>query len=418
MLNSKVYIVTTPELVSSVNRSSRVLTFSPFIIHVVRRITGYDENTARIVEHNINGEGPGLYSDTHHGDIQALGDPNEINMLTLKVLQGVSKRVQESEINLFSWVRQVVATCATTAFYGPDNPLAQEGTGLVEDFWFLLASKADRGRSNLVSAFHKYFDRYRPGITESSAYALARYNAQRKYNVGHLNAARLEFGALFGILANAVPATFYTLMHIYSDEELLHQIRQEVETTSVVKCDPAGTARTLNIASVRQNCNLLQATFKEVLRHYGRGASARHVSEDMMLDNQYLLKKGMVVLMPMAALHKDRSAWGDDASSFRPSRFLKDGVNDSKAHLASFRPFGGGANMCPGRHFATSEVMAISAYVVLSFSMEPADGGILEIPQPKQRSIGTAALPPQHDVRVRLKKREGYENVRWDFSVS
>lgn len=288
----------------------------------------------------------------------------------------------------------------------------------------LFASKADRARTKLVSGFHRYFDQYTPGITESSSYTLTRYNINCKYNLDHWNAARLEVGALLGILANIVPATFYTIMNIYSDNELLYQIREELETTSVVKSDRAGTARTLKVVTMRESCNLLQATFKEVLRHHALGSSARYVREDVMLDNRYLLKKGTVVQMPMTVLHKDRSAWGDDASSFRPSRFLKDGSGftsgkgDFKPNFAAFRPFGSGTNLCPGRHLATSEIMALTAYMVLHFSMEPAEGGAWKIPKPKQRSLATNVFPPEHDVRVRLRKREGYEDVRWDFSMS
>ena len=214
---------------------------------------------------------------------------------------------------------------------------------------------------------------------------------------------------------------FYTVLHIFHKKELLCRIREELEKTSVVK---AGTTWTLKIATMREECKLLQATFKEVLRHHALGSSARYVREDVMLDNRYLLKKGMVVQMPMAVLHKDPSAWGSNASSFQPERFLKSGDGSTaakgefKPNLAAFRPFGGGTALCPGRHIATSETMALAAYMVLRFSMEPAVGAVWEIPEPKQGSLATNVFPPGHDIRVRLGRREGYENVRWEFSMS
>lgn len=284
-----------------------------------------------------------------------------------------------------------------------------------------LAPKADSARSKLGSGFQKYFEQYRPGVTESSMYTLTRHSINSKYRLDPWNAARLEVGVLLGILANLVPAIFYTIVHIYHDEELLSNIREELESTSVID---SGTTRTLKIATMRKNCNLLQATFKEVLRHHALGSSARYVREDVMLDNTYLLKKGMVVQMPMAVLHKSDSAWGNDTSSFRPSRFLKggDGVDlgkgDFKPNLAAYRPFGGGTHLCPGRHLATLETMALTAYIVLRFSMVPADGKPWKIPRSKQESLATNVFPPEHDIRVRLAKREGYENVQWELSAS
>lgn len=437
MLNSKVYVVTTPELVSSVNRA-RALAFNPFIAQLGKRITGHDEAAGHIIQYNLNGEnGPGYVPEIHDGSIIALAEPETVNTMTRKFLQEISMHEQESEIDLFSWLRQIFGTCGTTAIYGPENPLAQNGAELVKAFWDfdtglnlimvdffprMFASTADRARTKLVAGFYKYFKRYKPET--SSAYTQTRHSVNRKYNLDDWNAARLEVGALLGILANVVPATFYTIMHIYSDKDLLGQIREELEATSVVKSDPVGDRRTLKLVSMRESCHLLHATFKEVLRHHALGSSARYVREDVMLDNQYLLNRGMIVQMPMAALHKDPTAWGPDVSSFRPSRFLKDdgGAASSKGgfkpNFAAFRPFGGGTNLCPGRHLATSEVMALTAFMVLHFSMEPADGGAWEIPKPKQRSLATNVFPPERDVRVRLRKREGYADVQWDFSMS
>ncbi|KAI4126970.1 MAG: hypothetical protein LQ338_003451 [Usnochroma carphineum] len=460
MLNGKVYVVVTPDLVNSVNRSSRALAFNPFIAQLGKRITGHDEATGRIIQHNLNGEyGPGYVPEIHDGSIKALAEPSSINSISFNMLREISKLKQDTEINLFSWIRQTFTRCGTTAIYGPDNPLAQDGQGLAEAFWFvqsvytsvgvksklthyirdfdrdlnllmvdvfpkLLAPKADLARSRLGRGFQRYFEQYRPGVTESSALTHTRYCINSKYSLSPWNAARLEVGVLLGVLANIIPAIFYTIVHVYHDRELLYQIRDELETTSVIKSDRDGTIRTLKIVTMREKCNLLHATFKEVLRHHALGSSARYVREDVMLDNKYLLKKGMVVQMPMAVLHKDRAAWGDDASSFRPRRFLKDGTGvtlgkgDFKPTFPAFRPFGGGTSLCPGRHLATTETMALAAYMVLRYSMEPAGGGAWEIPKSKQENLATNVFPPEHDIRVRLGKREGYEDVQWDFSMS
>ena len=143
------------------------------------------------------------------------------------------------------------------------------------------------------------------------------------------------------------------------------------------------------------------------------GASARFVREDVLLDNQYLLKKGMVVQMPMSVMHSDPAVWGTDARDFNPRRFL-----NKQNSTAAYRPFGGGASLCPGRHFVTLEVLALAASMVLRYDIASADGGPLRIPRQKQESLATNVFPPEKDIRVRVTARQECENVTWKFVMS
>ena len=136
---------------------------------------------------------------------------------------------------------------------------------------------------------------------------LSRHIVNTRYNITPCNAARLKVGVLLDILANIIPTMFYTVIHIYSDKELLQQIREELETTSVENSSD-DTTRTLNIVTMREKCSLLHATFKEVVRHHALDSSVRYVREDVLLDDQYLLRQCMVVQIPMTVLHSDRSA--------------------------------------------------------------------------------------------------------------
>ena len=73
MLSGKVYIVTSPELVAAVNRNSKNLAFNPFIAQLGMRITGHDEATSQIVQHNLNGDnGSGYVIEVHDDTVSAL----------------------------------------------------------------------------------------------------------------------------------------------------------------------------------------------------------------------------------------------------------------------------------------------------------------------------------------------------------
>lgn len=244
----------------------------------------------------------------------------------------------------------------------------------------------------------------------------ARYAANRQHGLTLCNQARLEVGSLIGILANTVPALFYMLVHIYSDHALLHDIRSELEATSVTSL-PKQTARCLRILTMRIKCSLLYSTFQELLRIHALGANARFVREDVLLDNQYLLKEGMVVQMPMAVMHSDISTWGAHAKEFQPRRFLKqqrEAAKEVKQNSAAYRPFGGGASLCPGRHFVTLEIMALTAWMVLRYDLEPVDNK-WRIPEQKQESLATNVFPPAKDIKVKITRRRGCENVDWEF---
>lgn len=55
---------------------------------------------------------------------------------------------------------------------------------------------------------------------------------------------------------------------------------------------------------------------------------------------------------------------------------------------ASFRAFGGGETLCPGRHFASSTILAVVAIVVLRFDITPVSGRFppLSLPRNVRRS--------------------------------
>ena len=142
MLSGKVYVVTSPELVNSVNRNSKVLAFNPFIAQLGKRITGHDDATGLIIQHNLNGEnGPGYVTEIHDGTVAALGDTNSVEKITSSMLQELMPYLDRLEpgidFDLFLWLRRTVTRCTTTAIYGSRNPLTRDAEKLDDAFWFV-----------------------------------------------------------------------------------------------------------------------------------------------------------------------------------------------------------------------------------------------------------------------------------------
>lgn len=149
MLTGKVYVVTSPQLFNAVTRNSRALAFNPIIAQIGKRITGHDEATSQICQHNLNGEhGPGYVTEIHDKTVAALADTYSVEQITSTMLGEMQTYLDQAEqkvhINLFAWLRHAVTRCSTTAIYGQENPLVKDGEKLDEAFWFEIITQPDR----------------------------------------------------------------------------------------------------------------------------------------------------------------------------------------------------------------------------------------------------------------------------------
>ena len=139
MLNGKVYVITSPDLVNAVNRNSKRVAFNPFIAMLGKRITGHDEATSQIVQQNLNGEnGPGYVIDIHDGIVPALAPGKALHEMTREMLLQVpayfEALAESSEVNLFEWTRHMMTMCSTRAVYGRENPFNADPK-FVDLFW-------------------------------------------------------------------------------------------------------------------------------------------------------------------------------------------------------------------------------------------------------------------------------------------
>ena len=86
---------------------------------------------------------------------------------------------------------------------------------------------------------------------------------------------------------------------------------------------------------------------------------------------------------------------------------------DTKRKQAQgFFPFGGGKHLCPGRHFATTEILSFVGAIILGFEVEGS-----RVPERAFQKLGTAVRKPAEDVQINMKRRSGWENVKWSFSL-
>lgn len=145
-------------------------------------------------------------------------------------------------------------------------------------------------------------------------------------------------------------------------------------------------------------------------------ATGRIVLNDTLLKDRYLLKKDSFVLVPAAELHWNPSIWGTTVNEFDPQRFVNDQQPRTTKSSSAFRGFGGGSALCPGRYFASIEIISMVVLFVLRFNVTPVCGDWHVAPG--HPHILTSILPSSERFEVNITEREEYKSQVWDFSFT
>jgi cytochrome P450 len=146
--------------------------------------------------------------------------------------------------------------------------------------------------------------------------------------------------------------------------------------------------------------NRLQAlgwSIKEALRLFPPIPTlARQLRADMEVDGQHL-PAGTVVTLFLLAVQRD-PRWWPEPDRFDPERFSPERA-DAQRHRYAWVPFGGGAHMCLGQHFAQMQArLVLRSLLVRSRWQLPAD-------QVKARMAFAPIAHPPAGLRVQLRSR-------------
>lgn len=463
---SRLYIVTSPSLAAAVQRRpAKQLSFNALLPDVTQRVMGLDQETREIVSKGLDpgrGEDKGFLAELHDMLVSFLGPGTDLEDLTLRSVRELSDELDRFadevlakgtsdgvEEELLPWVRHLVTHATARLLYGVRNPLASHpGQDLEQAFWdfdhglgrlllgilpAMTAPKAYRGREILVAAIREYIEHghYEPEARASgnrkeggaSQIILNRIRIARSHGFGSEGIARSELSFLFAGIVNTATTTFWTLVRIFADRQLLHTIRTELAVVTRPANEKGTARRQISLSALARDgfaaCPTLYALYREVLRLGSNNFSTRLVQSDTFItaaghDGEYFLRKGSIIQIAGGVMHADTSVWGEDAARFNPRRHLrgqkkeKDHEHSSGAvHPAAFRSFGGGRTMCPGRHFASGEILGLIAMILLRFEIEGIDERGIEVPQVDDFILPVHILEPVagSPVRVRLRLR-------------
>ncbi|KAF3492263.1 uncharacterized protein GIQ15_01780 [Arthroderma uncinatum] len=436
MLNTKIYVVSSASLVPMIQRASKTISFDPFLSGAAERMAGIKKGDGlKLLQETESGGGGVNVAVVHAMKPSLLGSGlDKMNATMIKHLQRSIDELSASgggPIDLHQWCRDAITVASSESVWGAKNPMRSKD--LQEAFWEydsnltmllfntlpqIIARKPYKAREKIVQEFIKFYEA--GGQWEASELAFARWKTQHDAGATTENIARLESSLCVGVLSNTVPATFWTLFEIFSRPELLAKLRQEVWENAVhVSVDADGnTVNIVDLADIRNKCTLLIATFQEVIRLRSNSASTRIVLDDIEINNQYLLKKGTMVHMPTLLINREESTWGSDAAEFNPLRFIN-GSNEKGSRLrpTGYLSWGSSPNMCPGRHFATGEILSTVAMFMARYDITPTSGS-WRPPAINGSAIAASMSPPGEKFMVKFSVREGQDTAKWDFKVT
>lgn len=139
----KMYVVTKPELVQTVQKQHKILAFPPIEAKFASTVCGASPEAQAILNKNVNGdEGDfGLSMESYaamRAGLQPGARLDDMNRFMIKEIADSldllePARGQSRKLDLYSWLRDAVTTATTRSVYGPMNPY--DDKAIVDAFW-------------------------------------------------------------------------------------------------------------------------------------------------------------------------------------------------------------------------------------------------------------------------------------------
>ncbi|WP_128891795.1 cytochrome P450 [Erythrobacter sp. HKB08] len=341
--------------------------------------------------------------DHHRADRRALSiafKPEPMRHYSGALNRGIAGRVAEwanTQMLFYPAIKKLTLDLAADSFIG--IPWGPEADRINEAFVYMvqasvapirkplpgtLMRKGVKGREFLVDYFTKETHRRRAeggGQDMFSQFATAEYDDGSLMPidevVDHMNF--LMMAAHDTITSSATSLIYYLAAY----PEWQEKIRQEIiSVTGGLGSD--GKPRDLSYDDLGK-LDLTEMAFKEALRMIPPVPSMPRRALKSFEFGGYHIPAGTPCGINLYYVHHDEKHW-DDPFTFDPMRFTPDKVK--ARHKYAWVPFGGGAHMCLGLHFAYMQVKILLAQLLPQYEITIEEGydpawKPWPIPQPK-----------------------------------
>ncbi|KAI2546915.1 cytochrome P450 family 3 subfamily A member 4 [Homo sapiens] len=143
----------------------------------------------------------------------------------------------------------------------------------------------------------------------------------------------------------------------------------------------------------------LDMVVNETLRLFPIAMRLERVCKKDVEINGMFIPKGVVVMIPSYALHRDPKYW-TEPEKFLPERFSKKNKDNIDPYI--YTPFGSGPRNCIGMRFALMNMKLALIRVLQNFSFKPCK----ETQIPLKLSLG-GLLQPEKPVVLKVESRDG-----------
>lgn len=433
-----VFLIRTSEHTANVQNKSKYLSMKP-VQDLLVPVGALDKKSAAAMRLNrASRKVPNAYSEMLKTFHQSLSPGDEYYRLINGFIEKYGEKTSalqaegNTTVDLYKWLQHSFAYCAAYATWGETSPYYVDPT-LIADWWHFhnrspdilfstlpswLYSRARYGtrcRERVLIAMTEYFRAARENEDTSTipTRILQYIEAGKKWDFDDEALARIDLSTTLGLFEPPIDASYGLAVSIFRHPDLLAKVRAELE--AVLLRSPDDTRLTFHAHILPSTCPLFLSCFYENARLIGTSFSIREITDTFTLAG-VPLPKGNIAIMCGTPINHNAEHW-PEPQTFKPERFL--GVVHPESEMTRiFRAFGGGAGLCGGRNIAPNLVMAAVGSLVLAFDVVPENKeGKWAVPDVRNARVPEAVTPPRDvgSTVVKIKPRDGYESVTWNF---
>ncbi|OJD29373.1 cytochrome p450 [Diplodia corticola] len=417
VFGATIYVVLTAGDVATVFKRTEALTFDRYVNDIMVQIGLTPEAIAKMWQHQPSGarKGPmvpnpgrkplvhlseAIFKHQLHPGPQLdelqdvlLGRMHEVMSweamtLSSRVVLGHQQQNGRRRVSLLEWIKFAMLEGATRAFFG-GALLDKVDGGLLDDFaafddqsWKLVyrlpppwSTAMGRSLRRVRASFTRYFEMPMEQRGDACWMVRALESEMAAAGIAPPDIAANLFLLYWVINGNAWKLAFWVVAHLAHRPALLQTVQGEVRVAL------AAAASTADLAARLEGCPATVAVYHEALRLAASSMGVRDVVAPVVLSGGRQLRAGARLLIPFRQMLTDATVWDeqnddsddDEADSFDAERFLRSPELSDAKRNPSFRPFGGGATLCPGRFLAKREVLTCVAQAVGRFELALAD---------------------------------------------
>lgn len=222
----------------------------------------------------------------------------------------------------------------------------------------MMNSNCDDGNTDMVDELLAFFSEDKAKVNESD-------DLHSSIKLTRDNIKAIIMDVMFGGTETVASAIEWAMSELMRSPDDLKKVQQEL--TNVV-----GLHRRVEESDF-DKLTYLKCTLKETLRLHPPIPLLLHETAEEAEVAGYRIPARSRVIINSWAIGRDKNSW-DDPDTFKPSRFLKQGVPDFKGNNFEFLPFGSGRRSCPGMQLGLYALEMAVAHLTHSFTWELPDG--------------------------------------------